>query len=228
MKRSILLRWRLVLFLFLSAVITSGCNSDLFKPAKAPEISALNLDYYEVNPADTVTATVTVKDDDQNLTFEWTTDNGQFIPPTDGSVIKWKAPATGGTYHITVKVSNDKKSSSKSQSVTVRSQIDPSVEIVSPAEGSYWVQHSALSVSARASHENGIGRVDLYLNGKLKATSNGRADGNYAFTCPLDEPSGSAVVKVAATANVTGRVGADSVHVNVEGVVLGKPATAKF
>jgi hypothetical protein len=216
------LRWSVRIALIAAAIQFSGCNSDLFKSNEAPEITALQLDSYEVNPADTVTATVTVKDDDQNLTYEWTTDNGQFIPPTGGSQIKWKAPATGGSCRITVKVSNDEKSSSKSQTVTVRSLADPSVEILAPTEGGFWVQHSVLTVNAHARHENGIARVELYLNNHLKTTASGHSSSDYTLASPLDEPSGQATVKVLAVANVTNRVGADSVQIVIEGVVLGK------
>jgi hypothetical protein len=204
-------------------ILSTGCNSDLFKPAKAPEITALNLDFYEVNPADTVTATVMVKDQgDQGLIYEWTADNGQFLAPLDGPQIKWKAPAVGGSYRITIKVSNDEKSSSKFQTVTVRSLVDPSVEILAPAEGSYWVQHTTLTINARARHENGIARVELYINNNLKATVNGHRSEDYTLASSLDEPSGPAVVKVAAVANVTNRAGGDSTAIFIEGVVLGK------
>ena len=211
------------LSLLLLAMLDPGCNSNLFKSTQAPEITGLDLDRYVTDPGDTVTATVTIKDSkDQTLSYEWTADIGQFIPPLNDSSVKWKAPAVGGVYHLTVKVSNDDKSASKSQAVTVRSFADPDVEILAPVEGSYWVQHSTLSVNARASHENGIARVDLYLNNKLKTTSNGHSNQIYNFTCPLDEPSGPAVVKVSAVANVTNREGMDSVNVFIEGVVLGK------
>jgi len=202
--------------------LSMGCNSDLFKSDKAPEITALVLDRYEVNPADTVTATVTVKDGGQGMTYEWTASSGQFIPPTDGGQIKWKAPATGGSYRITVKVTDDGESASKSQTVTVRSLTDPSVEILVPAEDSYWVQHSALAVNAKASHENGISRVELYVNNRLKTTAGGHASSEYNLSGLLDELSGPAIVTVKAVANVTNRAGADSVRIFIEGLVPGK------
>lgn len=220
------IRKAVVLPALAACMVMLSCSADIFKKPQAPEIEELELSAYEVNPGETIAATVTVKDSkDQTLRYEWTADNGFFIPPTDKSQVSWKAPAVGGMYHIGVTVSNeDDKSASRSQNVTVRSFSNPSVKLLSPSEGSYFVQHGVLSVSARASHENGITRVDLIVNRIRKATLNGHPSEDYAFSYTLDEPSGPAVVKVEAVANVTGKTGADSARIFIEGVVLGKPA----
>ena len=201
----------------------STCSSDLFNPPKAPEITGLELDRYEVDAGDTVTMTVLVTDSkDPSLHYEWTADNGRFIPPLDKPQVKWKAPVAGGIYTISVKVSNEDKSASRTQNVTVRSFAIPDVKIIEPGDGSHWVQYSTLSVTAHARHENGIARVDLFVNNHLKATLNGHPADGYAFTCDLNEPSGQAVVKIEATANVTGMAGKDSVSISIEGIVQGK------
>jgi len=104
----------------------------------------------------------------------------------------------------------------------VRSFALPDVKILSPEADAHFVQYSTLSVTARARHDNGISKVDLFLNNTRKATVNGRADGQYSFTCPLDEPSGQAYVKIEAVANITGKAGRDSVRIFIEGTVPGK------
>lgn len=206
-------------------VFLLACSADIFKPSKVPDIKSLALDKYETDPGETVTATVSASDSKgQTLRYAWSVSAGQLIQPLDGSKVKWKVPAVGGVYQITVKVSNDDKSSSRSASVTVRSPVGPDVKILTPAEGSHWVQHSTLAVSGRARHDNGIARVDLFLNGKRKATLNGHANELYDFTCELEEPAGRALVRVEAVANVTGRADGDSVTIVIDGVVPGKAA----
>ena len=223
-KKSIL-RPKSALPAALALFLGIACSSDIFDPPKAPEIQGLELDKYEADPGETVTATVAATDPKGlALRYEWTVSEGQLLPPLDRPQVKWKLPAVGGEYQITVKVSNEDKSASRSVNATVRSLTEPEVEILSPADGSHWVQHSTLSVSARARHDNGIARVDLFLNRSLKATLNGRTDGMYAFTCELEEPAGPARVVVEAVANVTGRAGSDSVAIVIDGVVIGKTA----
>jgi len=219
--------WAAVALTFLLA-----CNaaSDLFNPdkkteIKSPEIQSLELDRYELDPGETVTATVSATDaNGQTLSYEWTVSGGQLLPPLDRSQINWKMPAVGGVYRITVKVSNDEKSASRSVNATVRSLVNPVVKILSPSEGSRWLQHTNLPVTAQARHDNGIAKVDLFLNGSHKATLNGRSDGQYAFTIAIEEPAGPAKVRIEAVANVTGQVGIDSVAIVIDGVVIGRAA----
>jgi hypothetical protein len=219
--------WAAVALTFLLACKAA---SDLFTPdkkteIKSPEIQSLELDKYELDPGETVTATVSATDaNGQTLIYEWTVSGGQLLPPLDRSQVRWKTPAVGGVYRITVKVSNEEKSASRSVNATVRSLVNPVVKILSPSEGSRWLQHTDLSVTAQARHDNGIARVDLFLNRSRKATLNGRTDGMYAFTCELDEPAGPAKVRIEAVANVTGSAGSDSVGIFIDGVVIGKTA----
>jgi hypothetical protein len=206
-------------------VFLLACSPDIFKPSREPDIKSLSLDRYETDPGETVTAAVSASDSKgQTLRYEWSVSAGQLIPPLDGSSVKWKVPAVGGVYKITVKVSNDDKSASRTASATVRSPVNPDVKILSPAEGSHWVQHSTLAVSGRARHDNGIARVDLFLNGSRKATLNGHANELYDFTCELEEPAGRASVRVEAVANVTGRAACDSMTIVIDGIVPGKAA----
>lgn len=216
---------RIAILVALVLAAMAACSPGIFGLPEAPEIRSLTLDRYEVDPDDTVTAVVSIKDaKDKSLTYEWSCAAGRFLPPLDQARALWKAPAVGGAYRLGVKVSNEDKSSSRTVDVTVRSFTLPAVRLLSPEDGARLVQYSTLAVAAEARHENGIARVDLLLNGSLRATLNGRADGRYDFTCALDAPSGPATVTVTAVANVTGRAASDSVTVSVEGIVLGRPA----
>jgi hypothetical protein len=214
----------------LTSLLACNAVSDLFNSKKkteikSPEIQSLELDRYELDPGETVTATVSATDaNGQTLIYGWTVSGGQLLPPLDRSQVKWKVPAVGGVYQITVKASNDEKSVSRSVSATVRSLVNPVVKILSPSEGSHWLQHTTLALSAQARHDNGIARVDLFLNGNLQATLNGRTDGQYDFTCALEDSAGPAKVRVDAVANVTARVGSASVGIVIDGIVIGKPA----
>lgn len=205
-----------------------SCSSDLFNPSKKSEeknvvINSLEFDAYEVNPGDTVTAIVSVNDaQSQTLQYEWAADGGSFIPPLNKPQVLWKAPIVGGTYRISVTVSNGEKSASHSEKLTVKSLVNPSVKIVSPANGGYFVKYDTLTVNARASHDNGIEQVDLYINRNHKTVLSPTSlkDG-YACAWRLDEPSGPALVTVEAV-SVTNIVGKDSVTIFIEGIVLGK------
>ena len=214
----------------LTFMLACSAASDLFNPnkkpeIKSPEIQSLVLDKDELDPGETVTATVSATDaNGQTLSYEWWVSDGRLLPPLDRSQVKWMMPAVGGVYRIQVTVSNEEKSANRSVSATVRSPVSPVVKILSPSEGSHWLQHSTLPVAAQAHHDNGIARVDLFLNGILKATSNGRSDGQYDFTCALEEPAGPAKVRVEAVANVTGRVGSDSLGIVIDGIIIGKSA----
>ena len=158
----------------LTFMLACSAASDLFNPnkkpeIKSPEIQSLVLDKDELDPGETVTATVSATDaNGQTLSYDWGVSGGQLLPPLDRSQVKWKTPAVGGVYRITVTVSNEEKSAYRSVSATVRSPVGPVVKILSPSEGSHWMQHTTLSVTAEARHDNGIARVDLFLNGSSR------------------------------------------------------------
>jgi hypothetical protein len=205
------------------SLLALACSTDLFKPAKPPVITRMEASAYEIDPGMTVQVSVSVDDDDAPvLVYRWSADGGQFIPPVDQSAVAWKAPAAGGNFVITVEVSNEKKSAGRSITVTVRSFAKPGVEILSPKNGDYVVQHETLFVRAVAAHSNGINHVDLFIRDILKETRSGHSSGQYDFAWPVSESAGPAEIKIEATANATGVTGRDSVRVTFEGIVLGK------
>jgi hypothetical protein len=213
-----------ILTISIFAILTIlGCSSDIFEIVKVPEIESMSFSAYEVDPGDSVRITLKVKDTDEILHYNWSASGGDFIPPTDQVEVIWKAPREGGQYRITVKVSNEKKSTTKSQNVTVRSYTEPVVEILVPQNGDYLIQHSEITIQVFAQHNNGISHLDFFIDDTLKKTINGHiVSSEYEFPYQCSESPGEKEIKIEAFANITGTVGRDSIQVVIEGIVLGK------
>ncbi len=200
-----------------------GCSSDIFEIVKSPEIESMTLSAYEVDPGDSVRITLKVKNTDSVLHYNWSANGGDFIPPTDQAEVFWKAPREGGQYRITVKVSNEKKSTTKSQNVTVRSYTEPIVEILVPQNGDYLIQYSEIKIQVFAQHNNGINHLNFFIDDTLKTTVNGHIiSSEYEFPYQCSESPGEKEMKIEAFANITGTVGRDSIQVVIEGIVMGK------
>jgi len=207
----------IILFLIL------GCDSNIFDLPKEPVIESLESSRFIVDPGDTVHFSVSAKNPNKGtLQYEWLANGGQFLPPFDQPEIDWKSPVVGGLFQITVKVSNAKKSSSRSEQITVRSYVNPYVQILSPKNGAYVIQYSDVTIKARAQHNNGIHLVNFYVNDSLLARLSGGPNDEYNFTFPLAVSAGNAKLKVEAIANTTATIGKDSITVSVEGIILGK------
>lgn len=191
---------------------------------EAPVIQSLNLSANEVDPGDTIKITVQLKDmEDPTLVYNWTADGGQFLAPGNEPAVFWKAPAVGGEYHIELIVSNNKKQSApESRTITVRSYAAPFVEIVSPVDGSLFIQYTTIQIQAIANHQNGIETVRLYINDQFQSEIEGKSTEDYQFTYSLSGPEGVNKIRADAVAKLTGVIGSDSVQVRVEGVILGK------
>lgn len=214
------------IYFFLLPVLIIGmlhCSTDLFEGPKPPTIVSLVMSAYEVDPGDTVQVTVTVEDDDdRTLRYEWSASGGLLIPPSDRAQVLWQAPAVGGEFSITVRVSNEEESASRSGTVTVRSFLKPYVEIQSPEDNDYFVQHSTIEIQIKARHNNGINQVRLYIDDTLRITQTGHSSEQYNFSYVLIDPAGPAEIKVEAVANTTATVGQDSIDIFIEGIVIGK------
>jgi hypothetical protein len=109
-------------------IINSGCDSNLFKLKVVPVITDLSAEQYEVDPGDTIQVVVTVEEQDDALQYHWTSTGGQFVPPVNQPVVQWIAPGEGGTYRLTVTVSNaDGESDPSSEYINVRIQEPPKI-----------------------------------------------------------------------------------------------------
>jgi hypothetical protein len=212
-----------IMIIFLVFLSILACNTDLFNVPKAPNIEAMDVSAYTVDPGDTVQITIRVDDTDGVLHYEWSADGGEFIQPTDRAEVFWIAPLVGGQYRITVEVSNDEKSTKKTRTITVRSYTKPVVEILDPQNGDYLVQYSEIIIQVFAQHQNGINHLDFFINDTLKCIINGQLiSTDYHFSYELSDFPGSVEMKIEAFANITETVGRDSIQVFIEGIVLGK------
>ena len=211
-----------------AAILETACDSDLLKPKNAPVVDRVTAESYEVDPGDTLRVQVNVgQPNGEFLRFEWSESGGQILQPSDSAGVLWVAPMTGGTYRVSVKVSNEHKSASwETIEVTVRSFVKPAVHIVTPpADGLSVVQYSLFTLEVRAIHSNGIHHVNFYINDHFQRQVSGHPDPAYSLAFEILDV-GAVELKVEAVANVTGTAGTDSVTVNVEGIVLGKSCLA--
>ncbi len=218
-RRFLRLLWIPALLLWLS----SSCD-ELLNPNNPPVIEAVftTNDIYTVNPGDTVTVVVRASDpQDSQLFYRWEASGGELLLPTDRDSVRWAAPPVGGTYQISVTVSNvHDKSSEGALSIEVISQENPTVTILSPANGDFVVQHRLITISASAFHVNGLQSVALFVDDTLRAQQAGHANSNrYDFDFRTDLPAGLHRIRVTAAANNSGRTGEDQVDITVEGII---------
>jgi len=209
---------------FLAVLLAlAACSSELFQTNKKPVIESLNADHYEVHPGDTVRVWAEVKDEDNDvLTYAWSAAAGSFIPPANGSEVFWKAPAGGGSFLVTLTASDESESVSSSIQVTVLSMQKPTVRLLYPPAGKFYVQHDTAHVKAIATHENGIRDVRLFLRDAETDAAAGRSGDRFTFICTLEGEAGPAELKVTAYSNNILQQASDSVSVCVEGVLIGK------
>jgi hypothetical protein len=210
-----------------------ACNpEELFNTKKAPEAGSIQTDAsnFTVNPTDTVKFWINATNPEEGqLSYEWAIkddggDNaGDFIGSNKTDTLIWKAPIVGGIYEVKVTISNNDESITRTEQIRVVTLVAPLVTILSPNDGAYIVQYQNTKVKAEVIHPLGIYQTELIVNDTLHvAISSGNGDDIYEFNWQANVPSGKAEVKIMAEANVTGAVGADSVVINIEGIIPGK------
>lgn len=204
-----------------------GCDSNLFGSKQPPVIEDIRTDndIYKVYPGDTVTVVVTATNPEEgSLSFSWSADGGDLLLPHNRDELQWVAPNIGGgRFTIEVTVSNvSDKSATASVQIEVISQDNPTVQILSPKDGEFLVQFTEITISASASHPNGLQSVKLFVNDTLKTILPPHNNNDiYEFEYLLDLPGGPNIFKVEAVAKNTGFLGSDSVTVSIE-VILPK------
>ena len=164
-----------------------------------PTISSLTANPTSVSSGGESTITCSASDiDGDTLNYIWTKTGGTILG-TD-SQISWTAPSSTGTYTITCTVS-DGRGGSAQQSVNVIVDNPPSVSITNPSNNSTVL--GTVNVTASASDDNGISKVEFYIDGSLKYTDNS-SPYNYSWDTTA-ESEGFHTVKVIAydTANQT-------------------------
>jgi len=187
-----------------------------------------------VAPFDTVTASISATNPVEGpLFYEWSaaggSTGGRFIQPADSSLVRWIAPLLGGSYRMTVKVSNNRRSVEASKAIEVVSSAKPLVDIREPANDAYFVVNQQIPVEATAQHENGISWVRLLVSKDGRDSLIQQLDGNAAGVYRFDGLRayralvGKAILLVEAqAANPMQTKGNDSVIINIEGIIEGK------
>lgn len=215
-----------IIFVMAAASLISSCDvEELLKTTAPPEVSRIfsTAGNFIVQPLDSAEFWVTAVDPEgQSLTYSWSVSGGSIIGSRSGDRIMWQAPLAGSVYSIKVTVSNSDKSTDRTEQITVPSRTAPAVNIDAPAEGSFLIQNSLVTVSVSASHENGIASLALYANDELLETKGGNTKGTYTFDWLIGVPAGQAELKAVATANITGAQSTDMIRVNIEGIIAGK------
>lgn len=212
-----------VLLAIVAAALVIHCDSELFKPKQAPVIESLHTinGVYQYNPQDTVTiVVVAINPEEGPLSYTWSATGGQLLLPVNRDTVQWVAPVVGGTYSIEVTVTNqEEKSANDNLPIEVLSQANPTVRILSPANGEFVIQFSEITISASAFHVNGLQSVTLFINDSLVSTQPPHAGSNiYDFPYRVDLPAGENSLRVEAVSTV-GSMGQDSIVINVEGIL---------
>ena len=210
-----------------------ACDPEkLFKTKQPPDVGKIQTDAenFTVDPGDTVNFWVEASNPEEGeLNYEWSVKDrdgnhvGVFIGSSKTENVKWKAPINGGRYDVQVEVSNNDESVIKTETLTVLSLVAPLVNILSPEPDDYLVQYQNLTIHTEIIHPLGIYQAILVVNDTLSIeVISGNSSESYNFTWKVNVGAGTAEIKIIAEANRTGAIGADSINVNIEGVVPGK------
>lgn len=211
----------LILLVGLFFSILSCDPESLFR--NSPNIQLINVTPNQVNPFDTVYAEVqAINPEEGTLSFQWSVspEAGFFIDPTDRPASRWIAPTTGGDYSFKITVSNSFKSADRTSIVRVVEPTIPIVKITSPQSNEYFVHGQEIPIEVNARHNNGINTVKLYINSVFIREQSGNPANSYLFTLVPDTSYlGETEIKIEGIANFIAAMGADSIIVNIEGIL---------
>lgn len=213
---------RVQVILIVLLIICLACDPEtLFR--SSPVIDLVQVNPNRVNPFDTVYASVIATNPEEGgLSYAWSVspNNGNFLDPTDGVSVRWIAPTSGGDYVFKVVVSNAYKTAERTGSVKVIEAGDPLVRISSPQHHEYFVQMQEIDIMVDAIHSNGIQKIQLFLRDEFIREQSGLSSNSYQFSFIADTSYlGLTEIKITAIANFTLTSGADSVEVNIEGII---------
>ena len=219
------MKLKILLFLIITIVLFA-CDAaeDLFTERKAPNVDPIQSNNgFEVDPGDTLEFTVNASNlEEGDLSYEWSKEAGTIIGSINETSIMWKAPLSGGTYRISVKVSNDYKSTTNYVDVIVRSKLNPYVNISAPPGGTYLIQFTPIIMEFEAVHNNGIALIYIYINDQKIDSLVGLTQTDYSYNWDVSTSSGDKEIKVEAISKITDKVGSDSINVTIEGIIPGK------
>jgi hypothetical protein len=212
--------------LYLLIILFIACDPDLFKPkdeSPEPEVGEIQSNLSAVFVGDTVKFWVIASDPDGGtLNYIWNANAGEFITSSEEDSVLWRAPFQGGDYTVQVNVANKYKSVTKKKTVRVVSLDKPVVKILSPLDQQYLVLYETTKIEAEAINENEILYVEFFVNDSSIEILNGKETNIYSMDWIIKNNVGVTEIKVSATAKVTDSTNADSIIVNIEGVIPGK------
>jgi hypothetical protein len=213
--------------IFIIIIIFFACDvaEDLVTDRKAPNVGPIqsNVGFDNVNPGDTLELSVSATNpEDGDLSYEWSANGGNIIGSINEIIIRWRSPLNGGTFRISVKVSNDYKNTTKFVDIEVWSPFNPYVNINFPTDGSYLIQHTHTDLNFDAVHNNNIALIYIYINDQIVDSMDGLQQSNYVYEkWNVDNPAGDTKIKVEAI-STNYLFGSDSINVIIEGIIPGK------
>jgi hypothetical protein len=205
-----------------------ACDAKLFETEEeppAPEVSEIftSLSNSQIWAGDSAEFWIDASNPvEGNLKYDWSATGGYFLTPRDVPSVKWRAPFKGGAERIEIRVSNTDKTTLQDKPLTVISQDTPVINILTPINEEYLVQHETIEIEAEVIHDNDITFVEFFINDESNKILNGNMSNRYKYSWHNNAPAGVAEIKVTAVAEITGFVGRDSIMVNIEGVIPGK------
>jgi len=221
------LKIQLSVTLYLLIILFIACDPDLFKPkdeSPEPEVGEIQSNLSAIFVGDMVKFWVIASDPDGGtLNYIWNSNGGEFITSFEEDSVWWRAPVQGGDYTVQVNVANKNKSITKKKTVRVVSLDNPVVKILSPLDHQYLVQYETTKIEAEAFHENEILYVKFFINDSLIEILNGKESNIYSMDWIIKNNVGVTEIKVSATTkSPASTTNADSIIVNIEGVIPGK------
>jgi subtilisin family serine protease len=171
-----------------SAVVTVTVKHDITPPTVSLTAPAAG-----ATLTGTVTVSANASDDKAVARVEFY--RGTTLLGTDTTApysIQWDTSVeTPGTYSLTAKAfdTGNNNATSVAVSVTVRDSVAPTVTITSPANNASVAKKSTVTITATATDNVGVTKVEFYVNNVLKCT-----DTIAPFTCAWSVPNGASQV----------------------------------
>lgn len=219
-----------IILMFFTLLSCSGLDDLIFN--RHPQLGDIQLSSPQVEPFDTVYASIEATNPiDGTLEYKWSVKRLYSVIPSIGTIdgpsdldsVRWIAPIEGGYFEFKVIVSNTAKETPKTKEIEVLVFEKPIVKILKPAAGDYFVAGQSFAIEARADHANGLSWVKAFVKGNLIEQKSQNATGIYLFAVTADSSMvGQPYIKIEAKSKTVDETGADSIQVEIGGIIPGK------